>query len=212
MPLAEMKWAKRGRPRFRPVLKPGDVIYVRGGAEDKAGVWRAAPAAGDPGRAGRHGSLHRPRARHAGRLLVRGQRVQPRHAGVAAARFLVQALRLCGGARQRLHAVLGRSWTRRSRSQAGSDIWRPENYGGKFYGPSTLRTGIEQSRNVMTVRLAQDMGMPLVAEYSEALWHLRRAYARIFRCRSAPARRRCCGMVTAYAIDRQWRAQDQRRR
>ena len=45
-------------------------------------------------------------------------------------------------------------------------IWRPQNYGGKFYGPSTLRLGIEKSRNVMTVRLAQDMGMPLVAEYA----------------------------------------------
>ncbi|MEM8701127.1 MAG: penicillin-binding protein 1A [Pseudomonadota bacterium] len=49
----------------------------------------------------------------------------------------------------------------------GLGTWRPQNYGGKFYGPSTLRTGIERSRNVMTVRLAQDMGMPLVAEYSK---------------------------------------------
>jgi penicillin-binding protein 1A len=47
----------------------------------------------------------------------------------------------------------------------GQPIWRPENYAQEFYGPSTLRTGIELSRNVMTVRLAQDMGMPLVAEY-----------------------------------------------
>ncbi|WP_434056179.1 MAG: penicillin-binding protein 1A [Roseibium sp.] len=49
----------------------------------------------------------------------------------------------------------------------GLGTWRPQNYGGKFYGPSTLRTGVELSRNVMTVRLAQDMGMPLVAEYSK---------------------------------------------
>ncbi|CTQ73413.1 penicillin-binding protein 1A [Roseibium alexandrii] len=49
----------------------------------------------------------------------------------------------------------------------GLGTWRPQNYGGKFYGPSTLRTGIERSRNVMTVRLAQDMGMPLVAEYAK---------------------------------------------
>ena len=49
----------------------------------------------------------------------------------------------------------------------GQGIWRPQNYGGKFYGPSTLRLGIEKSRNVMTVRLAQDMGMPLVAEYAQ---------------------------------------------
>ncbi|MCW5715683.1 MAG: penicillin-binding protein 1A [Bauldia sp.] len=51
--------------------------------------------------------------------------------------------------------------------QGGLGIWRPENYAQQFYGPSTLRIGIEQSRNVMTVRLAQDMGMPLVAEYAE---------------------------------------------
>lgn len=48
----------------------------------------------------------------------------------------------------------------------GLGVWRPQNYGKKFYGPSTLRLGIERSRNVMTVRLAQDMGMPLVSEYS----------------------------------------------
>jgi len=49
---------------------------------------------------------------------------------------------------------------------AGLETWRPENYSGKFYGPQTLRFGIEYSRNVMTVRLAQDMGMPLIAEYA----------------------------------------------
>src|SRR3977135_4514230 len=48
----------------------------------------------------------------------------------------------------------------------GTGIWAPENYSKKFYGPSTLRYGIEQSRNVMTVRLAQDVGMPLIAEYA----------------------------------------------
>ena len=46
-------------------------------------------------------------------------------------------------------------------------IWEPKNYGGKFAGPSTLRLGIEKSRNLMTVRLAKDMGMPLVAQYAE---------------------------------------------
>ena len=49
----------------------------------------------------------------------------------------------------------------------GGGIWKPENYGGKFFGPSTLRFGLEQSRNVMTVRLAQDLGMPLIAEYAK---------------------------------------------
>ncbi len=50
---------------------------------------------------------------------------------------------------------------------AGGKVWRPENYGGGSAGPQTLRLGIEKSRNQMTVRLAQDMGMELVAEYAE---------------------------------------------
>ena len=49
----------------------------------------------------------------------------------------------------------------------GLPLWRPENYSKQFYGPQTLRFGIEQSRNVMTVRLAQDVGMPLIAEYTK---------------------------------------------
>lgn len=49
----------------------------------------------------------------------------------------------------------------------GGQVWRPENYGGGSAGPSTLRLGIEKSRNLMTVRLANDMGMNLVAEYAE---------------------------------------------
>jgi penicillin-binding protein 1A len=48
----------------------------------------------------------------------------------------------------------------------GLPIWRPQNYDLKFNGPSTLRFGVEHSRNVMTVRLAEDIGMPLVAEYA----------------------------------------------
>jgi penicillin-binding protein 1A len=50
---------------------------------------------------------------------------------------------------------------------ADGSVWRPENYAQEFYGPQTLRRGIERSRNVMTVRLAKDIGMPLVAEYAE---------------------------------------------
>jgi penicillin-binding protein 1A len=50
----------------------------------------------------------------------------------------------------------------------GVGVWRPENYSnGKYAGPATLRFGIEQSRNLMTVRLAQDIGMPLIAEYAK---------------------------------------------
>jgi penicillin-binding protein 1A len=49
----------------------------------------------------------------------------------------------------------------------GLGVWKPENYEGSFYGPSTLRFGIEHSRNVMTVRLAQDIGMPMIADYAK---------------------------------------------
>ncbi|MCC9625497.1 penicillin-binding protein 1A [Thalassospira sp. MA62] len=49
----------------------------------------------------------------------------------------------------------------------GLGKWKPGNYSGQFYGPSTMRLGIEKSRNLMTVRLAQTIGMPKVAEYAE---------------------------------------------
>ncbi len=53
----------------------------------------------------------------------------------------------------------------------GSDLklWKPENYGKKFYGPSTLRVGLEKSRNLMTVRIAQNLGIKKVAKFSEEL-------------------------------------------
>jgi penicillin-binding protein 1A len=46
-------------------------------------------------------------------------------------------------------------------------LWEPKNYAGGYAGPSTLRLGIEKSRNLMTVRLANDMGMKLIAEYAQ---------------------------------------------
>ncbi len=49
----------------------------------------------------------------------------------------------------------------------GNEVWTPKNYDGGAAGPSTLRNGIERSRNLMTVRLANDMGMKTVAEYAE---------------------------------------------
>ncbi len=46
-------------------------------------------------------------------------------------------------------------------------IWRPRNSSNKFYGPTPVRTGIEQSRNLMTIRIAQEIGMDVVAGYAE---------------------------------------------
>jgi penicillin-binding protein 1A len=53
----------------------------------------------------------------------------------------------------------------------GSDqkLWKPENYGKKFYGLSTLRVGLEKSRNLMTVRIAQNLGTDKIANFSEKL-------------------------------------------
>ena len=48
-------------------------------------------------------------------------------------------------------------------------LWKPENYGKKFYGPSTLRTGVEKSRNLMTVRIAQNLGIEKIAKFAKEL-------------------------------------------
>ncbi len=147
------------------MLKPGDVVYVETVDED-GGVYelqqppeiQGALVAMDP---------------HTGRVLamvggfsLRRKRVQPGDAGAGGSRALRSSR---SSTRRRSTTAIRR---RRVVIDApieidvGQAIWRPENYGGKFYGPATLRTGIEKSRNVMTVRLAQDMGMPLVAEYA----------------------------------------------
>jgi len=46
-------------------------------------------------------------------------------------------------------------------------LWRPRNASNQYYGPTPLRTGIERSRNLMTIRLAQEVGMEVVAGYAE---------------------------------------------
>ena len=55
--------------------------------------------------------------------------------------------------------------------EQGSDLkmWKPENYGKKFYGLSTLRTGLEKSRNLMTVRIAQNLGIEKITNFSKEL-------------------------------------------
>ena len=49
----------------------------------------------------------------------------------------------------------------------GGRVWRPKNASNQFYGPTPLRTGIERSRNLMTVRLAEEVGIDTVASYAE---------------------------------------------
>jgi penicillin-binding protein 1A len=164
LPSAEMKWAKGGAGASS-VLKPGDVIYVQAVA-DQPKTWklRQPPAiqgalvAMDP---------------YTGRVLA-----MQGGFSFAESEFnrATQAWRQPGSSFKPFvySAALDNGYTPSSvimdapiEIHSGSEVWRPENYGGKFYGPATLRTGIEKSRNVMTVRLAQDMGMPLVAEYAK---------------------------------------------
>jgi len=48
-------------------------------------------------------------------------------------------------------------------------LWKPENYGKKFYGPSTLRTGLEKSRNLMTIRIALEVGLDKIIAMTKKL-------------------------------------------
>jgi penicillin-binding protein 1A len=78
-------------------------------------------------------------------------------------------------------------------------IWKPKNYQNKFYGPSTLRRGIEQSRNVMTVRLADELGMTKIIDLATRLG----IYAKLPRQLAmalGAGETTLLRMVTAYAI------------
>lgn len=169
-----MKWAKKGEKGASPksvgdVLALGDVIYVSPEDPDKpAGAWSLMQVpevsgglvAMDP---------------HTGRVLaVAGgfsfdisqfdRAVQARRQPGSAFKPLVYAAALDNGYKPTsiiLDAPI------EIEQGPGKEIWKPENYDKeKSYGPTTLRVGIEKSRNQMTVRLAQDMGMPLITEYS----------------------------------------------
>ncbi|MFN7165937.1 MAG: penicillin-binding protein 1A [Pannonibacter sp.] len=164
--LADMKWARvegRAPAAVSTVLKPGDVVYVQavGGSYQLRQIPKISGAlvAMDP---------------FTGRVLamVGGFSFSQSEFNRA-----TQAMRQPGSSFKPFlyAAALDNGYTPSSvvmdapleLAVPGQDVWRPQNYGGKFYGPSTLRTGIELSRNLMTIRLAQDMGMPLVAEYAK---------------------------------------------
>ncbi len=172
--LAEIKWARRAQkggglgPKIRKatdVLQTGDVIYV---APSEAGdnLWRLMQV---PEVSGGLVAMDV----HTGRVfaIVGGFSFQMSQFNRA-----VQAKRQPGSTFKPFvyAAALDNGYTPSSVvmdapiavRQSSGKIWKPQNYGKKFYGPSTLRLGIEKSRNVMTVRLAQDMGMKTVVEYA----------------------------------------------
>ncbi|MBX3570768.1 MAG: penicillin-binding protein 1A [Mesorhizobium sp.] len=149
---------------FADVLAPGDVVYVEKAGENDGWILRQRPSvegalvAMDP---------------HTGRVLAMAGGFS-----FASSEFnrATQAMRQPGSSFKPFvyAAALDNGYTPASvvldapiTIRQGNQVWEPKNYGGESAGPSTLRAGIERSRNLMTVRLANDMGMKLVAEYSE---------------------------------------------
>lgn len=172
---ADMEWAYRVRrdgatrkaKAVSEILSPGDVVYVEKTTledESTTHVLRQLPevqgalAAMDP---------------HTGRVLA-----MVGGFSYAQSQFnrATQALRQPGSAFKPFvyAAALDNGYSPASvvldapiQVVSGGELWQPKNYGGGSAGPSTLRLGIERSRNLMTVRLARDMGMELVAQYAE---------------------------------------------
>jgi penicillin-binding protein 1A len=176
IPLELMRWARTAGEegglgpeitKAAEVVKPGDIVYVAP-AKDKGRYHlvqtpeiEGALVAMDP---------------HTGRVLAL---VGGFSYGRSQFNRAVQAMRQPGSSFKPFvyAAALDSGYTPSSvvldapieiKQQSG-EIWTPQNYTKKFYGPSTLRRGIELSRNVMTVRLAQDLGMKRVAELAERL-------------------------------------------
>ncbi len=169
LPFNAVKWAKiKGRPphKVSQLLQPGDVIYVEPDKNKDEYLLRQIPEVSgamvveDP---------------WTGRVLamVGGFSYDQSQFNRA-----TQALRQPGSAFKPIvyAAALDNGYTPSTLvldapieidQGPGLGVWKPENYEQDFYGPSTLRFGLEHSRNVMTVRLAQDVGMPLIAEYAK---------------------------------------------
>ncbi len=173
VPLEGVKWARAATGRSRPiervsqVLSAGDVVYVEPMGDKGEYRLRQVPelsgamAVMDP---------------HTGRVLamVGGFSFDQSQFNRA-----TQALRQPGSSFKPIvyAAAIDNGYTPSTLimdapieidlGPSGGGIWKPENYGGQFFGPSTLRFGLEESRNVMTVRLAQAVGMPLIAEYAQ---------------------------------------------
>jgi len=174
IPLAELKWArawvkgeKRGRSVKRPVdvLNRGDVIAIE--ATDKPGIFalrqlpeiEGALIALDP---------------HTGRVLAMTGGYNHERSEF---NRVTQAMRQPGSAFKPFVylTALDQGYSPSTLildapfvidQGAGLPKWRPANYTKKFYGPSTMRLGLEKSRNLMTVRLAQTVGMEKISEYA----------------------------------------------
>jgi len=170
----DMKWARPNINRIHlgpevtkpaDVLSVGEVVYVAPHEDETRHTLEQAPAvngaivAMDP---------------HTGRVLA----MQGGFSfGLSEFNRAVQALRQPGSAFKPFvyAAALDKNFTPASLildapfvidQGPGLGLWKPENYERKFHGPSTMRFGLENSRNLMTVRLAQYVGPETVSDYA----------------------------------------------
>ena len=145
---------RRRRPRKAPALRPG-----AGEAHRRQGrPTRADPRpANRPGRGPRAGKPDRPDPGHDRWLLVSTQPAQPRHPGGAPAGLDPEAPHLPGCAQCRAPAEHpGDGLARHPPPINGTgESWSPKNYEGGGSGPTTLRRGLEFSKNLVTARLLQ---------------------------------------------------------
>lgn len=177
LPLINVQWARQCLQEcyalgpeitaVNQVLKSGDVIFVSHKKVGKSTAWelqqipkvQGALIAMDP---------------HTGRVLAiqGGWKYGPSQFNRA-----TQAKRQPGSAFKPFVylAALDKGFTPATRvldapfvmEQAPGDFWRPTNYSGQYYGPTPIRVGVEKSRNLMTVRLADHVGMKTIVEYAE---------------------------------------------
>ncbi len=183
VPLSELRWARAQRddnrlgPEIRrpsDVAKLGDLILVEPAGKDDKG--KEPPP-------GTYGLRQVPAVQgglvaldpHTGRVLAMVGGFSPQMSSFNRA---TQAMRQPGSSFKPFVylAALNQGFTPSSLVMDapfeydpghGQPIWKPENYSREFYGPTPLRAGIEKSRNVMTVRLAQAIGMDKVKALTE---------------------------------------------
>ena len=78
-------------------------------------------------------------------------------------------------------------------------LWKPENYARRFYGLSTLRLGMEKSRNLMTIRMAQEIGMQKITEYAKR-FNINRTMPRVLAMALGAGETSLMRLTTAYAM------------
>jgi len=176
IPASEVRWTRKS---LKSALKPGDVVYVAPRAPKKNKDGETEPAETVEGQwslqqvPGVSGAIVAMDP-HSGRVLaiVGGfsfhqsqfdRATQALRQPGSSFKPIIYLTAIDNGYNPSSIIVDGRICVSQGR---GMPPWCPKNYSGGGAGPSTLRRGIEKSRNLMTVRLSRDIGMPVIAEYA----------------------------------------------